>query len=111
MKKIRRRYSSEFKLETPRPLDTNGKSAAQIERGLDIGCDNLCRRKQKLDKTPIVDARLSHDGVDTTPGRGCLGHHRHPFSWAKQSNNRIMRGFSSNAILTRISLTSYLAVL
>lgn len=37
MKKTRRQYTREFKLEALRLLETSGKSAAQIEQDLDIG--------------------------------------------------------------------------
>ena len=48
MKKIRRKYTREFKLEALRLLETSGKSAAQIERDLGIGSGNLYRWKRKL---------------------------------------------------------------
>ena len=48
MKKSRRQYTREFKLETLRLLETSGKSAAQIERDLGIGSGNIYRWKQKL---------------------------------------------------------------
>ena len=62
MKKIRRQYTREFKLEALRLLETSGKSAAQIERDLGIGSGNLYRWKQKLAK----------DGAHAFPGHGQL---------------------------------------
>lgn len=62
MKKIRRQYTREFKLEALRLLETSGKSAAQIERDLGIGSGNLYRWKQKQDK----------DGQHAFPGHGRL---------------------------------------
>ena len=46
MKKTRRQYTREFKVEAFRLLETSGKSAAEIERDLGIGSGNLNRRKQ-----------------------------------------------------------------
>ena len=48
MKKTRRKYTREFKLEALRLLETSGKSATQIERDLGIGSGNLYRWKHKL---------------------------------------------------------------
>ena len=62
MKKIRKRYTREFKLEALRLLETSGKSASQIERDLGIGKGNLYRWKRKLAK----------DGQDVFPGHGRL---------------------------------------
>jgi transposase len=62
MKKIRRQYTREFKLEALRLLETSGKSAAQIERDLGIGSGNLYRWKQKQDQ----------DGQHAFPGHGRL---------------------------------------
>ena len=62
MKKIRRQYTREFKLEALRLLETSGKSAAEIERDLGIGSGNLYRWKRKLTK----------DGQDVFPGHGRL---------------------------------------
>jgi transposase len=62
MKKVRKRYTREFKLEAVRLLETSGKSAAQIERDLGIGSGNLYRWKQKLAK----------DGQHAFPGHGRL---------------------------------------
>ena len=62
MKKIRRQYTREFKLEALRLLETSGKSAVQIERDLGIGSGNLYRWKRKLAK----------DGQYAFPGQGRL---------------------------------------
>jgi len=47
MKKSRRTYTREFKLEALRLLETSGKSAAQLERELGIGSGCLSRWKQE----------------------------------------------------------------
>jgi transposase len=62
MKKIRRKYTREFKLEALRLLESSGKSASQIEQDLGIGSGNLYRWKRKLAK----------DGQDAFPGHGRL---------------------------------------
>jgi transposase len=62
MKKTRRQYAHEFKLEALRLLETSGKSASQIERDLGIGTGNLYRWKRKL----------AADGKDAFPGQGRL---------------------------------------
>jgi transposase len=62
MKKTRRNYTREFKLEALRLLETSGKSAPQIERDLGIGKGNLYRWKRKL----------AADGKDAFPGQGRL---------------------------------------
>lgn len=62
MKKNRRQYTREFKLEALRLHETSGKSAAQIERDLGIGSGNLYRWKRKLRK----------DGAHAFPGQGRL---------------------------------------
>jgi transposase len=62
MKKTRRQYTREFKLEAVRLLETSGKSASQIERDLGIGKGNLWRWKRKL----------SQEGEDAFPGHGRL---------------------------------------
>ena len=49
MKKVRKRYTREFKLEAVRLLETSGKSASQIERDLGIGKGNLWRWIRKYD--------------------------------------------------------------
>jgi transposase len=60
MKKSRRTYSREFKLEALRLLETSGKSAAEIERDLGIGKSCLYRWKQKS----------SMEGRQAFPGHG-----------------------------------------
>ena len=62
MKRNRRQYTREFKLEALRLLETSGKSASQIERDLGIGKGNLYRWKRKMSK----------DGQDAFPGHGRL---------------------------------------
>jgi transposase len=62
MKRTRRQYTREFKLEALRLLETSGKSATQIERELGIGKGNLYRWKRKL----------AADGKDAFPGQGRL---------------------------------------
>jgi transposase len=62
MKKTRRHYTREFKLEALRLLETSGKSAPQIERDLGIGKGNLYRWKRKL----------AADGEAAFPGQGRL---------------------------------------
>ena len=62
MKRVRRSYTREFKLEALRMLETSGKSASQIERDLGIGQGNLWRWKRKL----------TQDGEYAFPGHGRL---------------------------------------
>lgn len=62
MKKSRRTYSREFKLEAVRLLETSGKSASQLERELGIGRGNLWRWKRKF----------AAYGEDAFPGHGRL---------------------------------------
>ena len=62
MKKTRRTYTSEFKLEAIRLSETSGKSDAQIEQDLGISSGCLSRWKQKF----------SEDGEYAFPGRGRL---------------------------------------
>jgi len=62
MKKTRRTYSREFKIEAVRLLETSGRSASQIERELGIGKGNLNRWKHKF----------SADGEQAFPGHGRL---------------------------------------
>jgi transposase len=62
MKRTRRTYSREFKLEALRLLETSGKTAAEIERDLGIGKSCLYRWAQK-----------SHmEGGQAFPGHGRL---------------------------------------
>ena len=62
MKKVRKRYGREFKLEAVRLMKTSGKSVSQIERDLGIGKGNLWRWEKKLTK----------DGEHAFPGHGRL---------------------------------------
>jgi hypothetical protein len=62
MKKTRRRYTREFKLEALRLLETSGKGAAQIERDLGIGAGCLSRWKREF----------ATDGEQAFPGQGRL---------------------------------------
>jgi len=62
MKKPRRQYTHEFKMEAVRLLETSGKSARQLERELGIGSGNLSRWKQEF----------AADGEDAFPGHGRL---------------------------------------
>ena len=62
MKKTRRTYSREFKLEAIRLAETSGKSMSQIERDLGIGEGNLWRWKRKF----------AANGEDAFPGQGRL---------------------------------------
>ena len=62
MKKVRRSYTREFKLEALRLLEASGKSASQIERDLGIGHGNLGRWKGKV----------TQDGEYAFPGHGRL---------------------------------------
>ena len=62
MKKSKRTYTREFKLEALRLLETSGKNAAQIERDLGIGAGCLSRWKRKF----------SADGEQAFPGHGHL---------------------------------------
>ena len=60
MSTIRKTYTSEFKQEALRLLETSGKSAAQIERDLGVGPGCLSRWKHQL----------SQDGDVAFPGHG-----------------------------------------
>jgi len=60
MTKQRKTYSAEFKVEAVRLLETSGKSAAQIERELDIGDGCLRRWKKELEAS----------GSQSFPGHG-----------------------------------------
>ena len=62
MKKTKRTYTSEFKLEAIRLSETSGKSDAQIERDLGISTGCLYRWKKKF----------AQDGKHAFPGRGRL---------------------------------------
>ena len=58
----KKRYSSEFKLEALRLLETTGKSAASLERELGISQGGLSRWKRAQDK----------EGEQAFPGHGRL---------------------------------------
>ena len=60
MSTIRKTYTSEFKQEALRLLETSGKSAAQIERDLGVGPGCLSRWKHQL----------SQKGDAAFPGHG-----------------------------------------
>jgi transposase len=62
MKRARRQYTREFKMEALRLLETSGKSARQLERELGIGSGNLSRWKRES----------AADGEDAFPGHGRL---------------------------------------
>ena len=62
MKKPRKQYTREFKMQAVRLLETSGKSARQLERELGIGSGNLSRWKQEF----------AADGEDAFPGHGRL---------------------------------------
>jgi transposase len=62
MKKPRKQYTREFKMEAVRLLETSGKSSSQLERDLGIGHGNLWRWKQQF----------AADGKDAFPGHGRL---------------------------------------
>jgi len=62
MKKTRRTYSREFKLEAVRLVKTSGQSMSQIERDLGIGKGNLGRWKKEF----------AANGEDAFPGQGRL---------------------------------------
>ena len=62
MTQFRKKYSSEFKLEALRLLETTGKSSAMLERELGIGRGCLSRWKLAQDR----------DGEQAFPGRGRL---------------------------------------
>ena len=63
MSKVRKTYTSEFKREALRLLETSGKSAAQIERDLGVGPGCLSRWKHQL----------SQNGEQAFPGHGRVG--------------------------------------
>jgi transposase len=62
MKRPRKQYSREFKMEAVRLLETSGKSARQLERELGAGAGSLSRWKQEF----------GADGEDAFPGHGRL---------------------------------------
>lgn len=62
MKKNRRKYSREFKLEAIRLWQATGKSAREIEDDLGITGGRLYRWKRQLEA----------QGDDSFPGQGCI---------------------------------------
>ena len=62
MKKPRKQYDREFKMEAVRLLETSGKSANQLESDLGIGRGNLWRWKREF----------AADREAAFPGRGRL---------------------------------------
>ena len=62
MKKTRRNYTRDFKLEAVRLQKTSGKSVAQVERELGIGSGCLSRWKREF----------AEEGEHAFPGHGCL---------------------------------------
>ena len=62
MKKARRIYSREFKVEAVRLLEASGKSVSQVERDLGIGKGNLWRWKKEM----------AADSEKAFPGQGRL---------------------------------------
>ena len=63
MSKIRKTYTSEFKREALRLLETSGKSAAQIERDLGVGPGCLSRWEHQV----------AQAGDQAFPGHGRIG--------------------------------------
>jgi transposase len=62
MRKPRKQYTREFKVEAVRLLETSGRSVSELERELGIGRGNLWRWKREL----------AADGEDAFPGQGRL---------------------------------------
>ena len=62
MKKERRTYSREFKIEAVRLFESSGKSMTQIEEDLGIGKGNLSRWRKEF----------AAGGMDAFPGQGRL---------------------------------------
>ena len=62
MRKPRRQYTGEFKVEAVRLLETSGRSTSELERELGIGRGNLGRWRREL----------AADGEDAFPGHGRL---------------------------------------
>ena len=72
----KKRYSSEFKLEALRLLETTGKSAASLERELDIGQGGLSRWKRAQDR----------EGEQAFPGHGRLTPEREHLKQLEREN-------------------------
>jgi transposase len=62
VKKPRKQYTREFRMEAVQLLKASGKSARQLELELGIGAGNLSRWKQQFEA----------DGADAFPGHGRL---------------------------------------
>ena len=62
MKRIRKQYTREFKMEAVRLVETSGKSVSQIERELGIGKGNLWRWRREF----------AEDREQAFPGHGRL---------------------------------------
>ena len=62
MKKPRKQYAREFKMEAVQLLETSGKSASELERELGLGKGNLWRWRKKF----------AADGEQAFPGHGRL---------------------------------------
>jgi transposase len=80
MKKTKRTYTSEFKLEAIRLSETSSKSDAQIERDLGISPKSLYRWKK----------RFVQDGEHAFPGRGRLTPEQEHIRQLEQEN-KILR--------------------
>ena len=76
MTQLRKRYSSEFKLEALRLLETSGKSAATLERELGIGQGGLSRWKRAQDR----------EGKHAFPGHGRLTPEREHLKQLEREN-------------------------
>ena len=76
MTQFRKRYSSEFKLEALRLLETSGKSAATLERELGIGQGGLSRWKRAQDR----------EGEQAFPGHGRLPPEREHIQQLEREN-------------------------
>ena len=80
MTQSKKTYSSEFKLEALRLLETTGKSAATLERELGIGQGNLSRWKRAQDR----------EGKQAFPGHGRLTPEREHLKQLEREN-KILR--------------------
>jgi transposase len=76
MTRVLKQYDREFKLEAVRLLETSGKSAAQLERELDIGKGNLTRWRREF----------AEEGQDAFPGHGRLTPEQEEIRQLKREN-------------------------
>ena len=76
MIQTKKTYSSEFKLEALRLLETTGKSAASLERELGIGQGGLTRWKRAQDR----------EGKHAFPGHGRLTPEREHLKQLEREN-------------------------